>query len=325
MKKRLASGAWISVVSITLLILCVSPADASQTGESPDQVTLQLKWVHQFQFAGYYAAAEKGYYRKAGLKVGIVQAKPGMDTMAEVLDGKADFGVGATEVVPLRAQGKPVVVLAVIFQRSPVILIARKDAGIGNVKDIKGKRVMIEPNDAQLFAYLKKEGVPRSSLRIIPHSMSIRELIDKKVYAMSAYTSDEPFDLKKAGVPFLSFSPESAGIDFCGDLLFTAEEQIRKHPKRVRGFIEAGLKGWKYALDHPEEIIDLIMTKYKSPRSKEHLEFEAEQIRKAVSPETVAIGTVSPKRWKKIADTYADLGMIPRDFSLKGLFYEQKP
>lgn len=323
MKKRLAIGSWLGVVWLVLAMLWVPPGEASRTGKALDQVTLQLKWRHQFQFAGYYAAAEKGYYRNAGLEVTIMEAKPAMDPMATVLDGKADFGVGTTKVIPLRAQGKPVVVLSTIFQHSPAILIALKDGGIGSVTDLKGKRAMIEPDDALLFAYLKKEGVPRSSLKLIPHSMGVRDLIDKKVAAMSAYTSDEPFDLKEVGVPFLSFTPRSAGIDFYGDLLFTTEEQIRKHPKRVKSFLEASLKGWKYALDHPQELIDLILTKYRTPKSKEFLEFEAVQIRKAVSPETAKLGTSSSERWKKIADEYANMGMIPRDFSLKGLFYKK--
>src|SRR3990167_5837791 len=91
-----------------------------------DAVTLQLKWTHAFQFAGYYAAKERGYYREAGLDVRINEALPGSDPVKTVLDGKAEFGVGTSALLLERKAGKPVVALAVIFQNSPYVLITRQ-------------------------------------------------------------------------------------------------------------------------------------------------------------------------------------------------------
>jgi two-component system sensor histidine kinase/response regulator len=153
--KRFRRTVWVWTATLLVFFLTAAEARSPETGKgrSLDSVTLQLKWTHQFQFAGYYAALEKGYYRDAGLDVTIVPAKPDSEPMQEVLDGKAEFGVGTTDVVLLRDQGKPVVVLAVIFQHSPLVLIARKNAGIESIHDLKGKRVMIEPHSAELLAY----------------------------------------------------------------------------------------------------------------------------------------------------------------------------
>ncbi len=103
-----------------------------------EKVRLQLKWQHQFQFAGYYSAKEKGYYQEAGLDVGIIPCPPGVDPVQEVLLGKAEFGVGSTELLLLRERGAPLVVLAVIFQHSPLALMTLKNNGLQSIHDLAG-------------------------------------------------------------------------------------------------------------------------------------------------------------------------------------------
>lgn len=97
-----------------LTVFSIQPQPVLDSGR-PARVKLQLKWKHQFQFAGYYAAIEKGFYKEAGLEVELIEARPGIDPIQSVLDGKADFGVGTTDLVLHRKKGQPVVVLAVIF------------------------------------------------------------------------------------------------------------------------------------------------------------------------------------------------------------------
>ncbi len=241
-KSQKIIGLWTAALFIFLLA-----AGESRCAEGKDitldSVTLQLKWTRQFQFAGYYAALEKGYYREAGLDVSIVPARPGLEPMSEVLHGKAEFGVGTTDVVLLQAKAEPVVVLAVIFQHSPLVLPVRKDAGVTSIHDLKGRRVMMEPHSAELLAYLESENLAASQLTLVPHSCDTKDLISGKVDAMSAYSTDEPFDLLRSGIDFLKFSPRSGGIDFYGDLLFTTDRQVRKHPRRVKAFLTASLRG----------------------------------------------------------------------------------
>jgi ABC-type nitrate/sulfonate/bicarbonate transport system substrate-binding protein len=161
------------VLFLLLAALLSLPASALE------KVTLQLKWKHQFQFAGYYAAQEKGYYREAGLDVSIVEAGPETDPVREVLDGRAQFGVSNSALILARVRGKPVVALAVIFQHSPFILAARRDDGIRTVHDLVGKRLMVEPHADEVFAYLRKEGVSEKLLQILPHSFDHQDLIDR--------------------------------------------------------------------------------------------------------------------------------------------------
>ncbi|NWJ40984.1 MAG: diguanylate cyclase [Geothrix sp.] len=304
------------------LVLCLLLGLALRAEKAPERVVLQLKWQHQFQFAGYYAAREQGYYREAGLDVAIVEADPILDPVREVVEGRAHFGVSNSGLLLARLQGQPVVVLAAIFQHSPLVLIARTDVGIGSVHDLVGRRLMLERHAEELLAYLQQEGVPLPSLQPMGHSFDPTDLLQGRTDALSAYSSDEPFFLDRAGFRYQTFTPRSAGIDFYGDNLFTTEAEIRRHPDRVRAFREASMRGWRYAMTHPEAVADLILARYGRSHSREHLLFEARQMAPLLRPELVEMGYMHEGRWQHIADTYADLGLLPRPYSLQGFLYD---
>ena len=269
---------------VCLLAICCLPCIPQALARDPglDKVTLQLQWTHQFQFAGYYAAKEKGFYRDAGLDVELLELKPGMDSVQEVADGRADFGVGVTSLLLARQEGKPVVLLANIFQHSALALAMRHESSIDPVHTLKGKRVMLDSTDDEIVAFLTKEGLPPKSYERLAHSLNTQDLQAGKVDAVSVYLTDKHEDLEQAGVPFILLAPRSAGIDFYGDNLFTSEAQIREHPARVIAFRDASLKGWEYAMDHPEEIIDLILKKYSGRLERDHLAFEAQEMKELI-------------------------------------------
>ncbi|KAB2925216.1 MAG: response regulator [Dechloromonas sp.] len=302
------------------LILCPALASPAAAAES---LTLQLKWTHAFQFAGYYAAEAMGYYRDAGLEVTIKAARPGDDVVGEVVAGRANFGVGSSSLLLERKAGKPVVVLAAIFQHSPQVLVARQTAPNQSVHDLVDKRVMFEPQTDELTAYLKREAIPLDRVERLPHSFSPQDLIDGKVDAITAYSTNEPYFLLRAGLEFLVFTPRSVGIDFYGDNLFTSEAELRAHPERVRAFLEASLRGWEYALDHPDEIIELIASRHAPGISREFLRFEAEKMIPLIRRDLVAIGYMNAGRWRHIADTYAEIGMLPAGFQLDGFLHQK--
>ena len=307
---------------LTLLAACLLPTG---TAWALEKVTLQLKWTHAFQFAGYYAAIEKGYYREAGLDVQLREATPGVDPLAAVMANEAQYGVGTSSLLLARKAGKPVVVLAVIFQHSPLVLVTRKDdkrRGIPVIQDIAGKRVMIEPQSDELFAYLKQEGILPEHLHQQPHSFRPNDLIEGRVDAMSAYVSNELFYLDRSDFAYQVFSPRMGGIDFYGDNLYTTEQELRTHPERARAFREASMRGWQYAMQHPEEIADLILARYSRQNPRDFYLFEAQQMVPLIRTDLIEAGYMSRGRWHHIADTYADLGLLPKDYDLAGFIYE---
>jgi diguanylate cyclase (GGDEF)-like protein/PAS domain S-box-containing protein len=283
-----------------------------------DAITLQLKWTHAFQFAGYYAAQEQGYYREAGLSVTIKEALPGIDPVKEVTDARADFGVSTSSLLLERNAGKPVVVLAAIFQHSPYVIIAHQTQSIHDLID---KRIMIEPQANELLGYLKSEGIPLDRIKKIEPSYDLQDLISKKVDAISAYTINQPYYLDRANFSYQIYTPRSVGIDFYGDNLFTSEQEIFKFPERVKAFRAASLRGWQYAMDHPEEITNLILAKYTQRHPRQFLLFQAKQMAALIHPELIEIGYMNPGRWRHIADTYAEIGMLPKDIPLEDFLY----
>lgn len=237
--------------------LAASPGSAAGT-----PVTLQLKWYHNFQFAGYYAAEAQGYYRAAGLDVRIKEGAPAIQSVEEVLSGRAQFGVTDASLLLARANGKPVVALGAVFQHSPEVLLVRLHKLGPDLDGLAGKRVMVGDADADVLAFLRKKELPPQRLVIVPHSFKVQDLIEGRVDAMSAYSIDQPYFLDRVGFPYQMFSPRSAGIDFYGDTLFTDDKELRAHPETVKAFRAASMHGWQYAMAHQEELVDLILDRY---------------------------------------------------------------
>lgn len=312
------------LVHALALALCW-PASPTCGGEARESVTLQLKWQHQFQFAGYYAAKEKGFYRAAGLDVRILEAVPGMDPVQEVLSGRAQFGVGTSELMLNRQRGDPVVVLGAIFQHSPLSLVTLAESGLDNIHKLAGRRLMIEPNSAELFAYLLREGFTANAFRLQFHGQSVEALLAGETDALSVYSTDETYVLKRHKRAYNLFSPRMGGIDFYGDNFFTLQSRIESSPKQVEAFRLATLQGWKYAMQHPEEIADLIYRQYSQRHDPEHLRYEAEEMRQLMRPDLVDPGYMNVGRWRHMAETYRQLGLLSANFDVEPMLYFSRP
>jgi len=321
------SARFAAIISANFLFIIVTIQGVlfySSPSYALEKVTLQLKWHHQFQFAGYYVAKELGYYKEAGLDVKIEPASTNQDPIANVLDGGAQYGVGSSDLLLARNSGKPVVVLAVIFQHSPYVLLAMQRNGFNNIQDLVGKRVMLDPYATEIVAYLKKSGIPLNRLiQLNLNDYSAQDLISGKADAYAGYSTNDPWYLDKAGASYLTFTPRSEGIDFYGDNLFTTESEIKEHPERVKAFLEASLKGWRYALKNPEKTADLMIEHgYFPANEREKLLFEADKTSKLIYADLIQVGHINEGRWQHIAETYADLKMLPSNFSLDGFLYK---
>lgn len=285
-------------------------------------VTLQLKWRHQFQFAGYYVAQERGYYREAGLEVRLVEAQPGLEPIEEVLKGRAEFGVGTTDLLLYRHRGQPVVALAAVFQHSPVALMTRAGSGVRSVADLSGKKVMVEPHSAELRAFMSRQGLGKGAVDELVHTFDPRDLIEGRAEAMSVYVTDEPWNLSTEGVPYSLFTPRSVGIDFYGDILFTTDDLVRHQPELVEAFRSASMRGWHAAMADPVAAVKLVLARSQR-KSAAQLHFEADAMAPLLQMELVEPGYMSPTRWREIADVYAEVGMLPANAEFDGLLYSK--
>ncbi len=286
-----------------------------------ERVSLQLKWFHQFQFAGYYAAKEKGFYEEEGLFVEIHQRDTKKNYLEEVFSGKAEYGVSDPTLIKHFSDGKPVVALAAIFQHNPMVLATRQDSGILSPYELKGKKVMLSHtlDDAAITSMISAAGVALDSFEMLPQSYRYEDLIERKVDAISTYLTDQPYFFKQKGVAINILSPLSFGIDMYGDILFTTRGEIEKHKGRAERMKRASIRGWEYALEHPDEIIELILKKYPQKWfDKDRLTYEARETKKLITPNAIPIGELKSARLYQALHIYKNLGYIKDELSLDG-------
>jgi len=311
------------IYSIILLLSLFFPgvADASEN----EKVTLQLKWFHQFQFAGYYAAKEKGFYQNLGLDVDIKEKQSDLNNIEQVISGEAQYGVADSVLILYKIRKKPIVIVSPIFQHSPSVLIALKKSGINSPYELNDKNISFYQNDADGFSILAM----LNQLNIKPNLIRKREkddylkLINGDVDLTPAYLSNELFHFKTQKIDVNIIDPMNYGIDLYGDMLFTNENEVNNHPDRVKRFKEATLKGWEYALNNKEEIIQLIYNKYNTNKSLEHLRYEANAIDKIISKETIPIGSIDKGRVQYISNLYKKYGLAEDFLNIKDFIFEE--
>ncbi len=319
---------YLFVILFCMTILAASALSARpDTPGKPDAVTIQLKWTHQFQFAGYYAALEKGFYAEEGLNIIIKERHKTKDPVDCVLDGEAEYGVYDTSLLLYRAEGKPVVLLAQIFQHSPHIFVSKKGSGIMSPYEMKGKKVMYpvkSRDNAPLLAMLTETLGDISQIISVPQSFNYEDFISGEVDVTTAYITIGPHYYRQRGIPVNIINPQSYGIDFYGDNLFTTEKEINKHPERVNKIIRATLRGWTYALEHKDEIIKIMFNKYYPKANRETLSFEANMTEMMILPDLIPMGEVNPNRYQRIADTYKRLGIMQENIVPEGFIYKKQ-
>jgi signal transduction histidine kinase len=290
------------------------------------KVTLQLSWLHQFQFAGYYVAKERGFYKDAGIDVEIKEFDADTDLSSVIEKKKADIAVGRSSLLVDKAEGRDVVALGAIFQQSPLMLLVRDDTGINSVKDLKNRTVMLTDDakgTASIMAMLFSNGLTSKEITILPHSFDLDDLINKKTDAMASYTSNEPIRLQERGVGYKIFHPKDYGFSFYSDILFTSSAFIRKNPKLTKDFYEASIRGWVYAFDHITETAELIYKHYNTQnKSLIQLIKEGEALKRLAYCENGTIGRMDRNQLEDMVKVYKVLGFITKDIDTDSFVYE---
>lgn len=290
-----------------------------------EKIVLQLKWFHQFQFAGYYAAKEKGFYDEVGLNVEIRQRDLKYNNIDEVINGNAQYGVADSILILYRLKQQPVVIVSPIFQHSPSVFISLKKSNISSVYELNNKDILFYPNDTDgfsLLAMIKKFDLDVNLVRE-RYKDDYMRLINNEVDVMPAYIANEPFLFKEKGYDVNIINPTNYGFDMYGDMLFTNEDEAKNNPIRVEKFKEATLKGWKYALENKEEIIQLINEKYSKEKSIEHLRYEANAIDSLINKDVTPLGYLDQGRIRYISEMYEYYGLTESKKDLNDFLFDE--
>ncbi len=291
-------------------------------------VVLQLRWDHQFQFAGYYAALWNGYYDEVGLDVeirsAIVDAGTVVSAVDEVVEGRADFGIGATDIAYSRARGAPLVITASVFQRSATAFFSRPGLAVRTPADLVGLRVsrrLGDMVDIEFQAMLLAEGIDPSAVEPFRFDQSkgyLAGFYSGDLDVIPGYVIGTPHEGAELGMELGVLRPIDYGVDFYGDSLFTTERLVQRDPKLVEDFTAASLRGWRYALENPDDVAERIIQSF-SPRFPIEnwpgfVRFQIQPVQKLTLHEVIEIGNVNPARWRRMHEMLVDLGMAEGEF-----------
>ena len=304
---------------MALIFIMSIPISAYSSNE---KIRVQLSWHHQFQFAGYYAAIAKGFYQNKGIDVELNPIQQGMSPVTEVIENRAQFSLSGIGLLVDLVEGKKISAIAATFQNSPKVFLTTELSKIKKIQDIKDKRVMLSPGNQslELLVLLKKVELMHEIDRL-ESSFNINDLVKGNTDIFNAYLSNEPYLLEQMGVTPKIFNPKDYGIDFYGDVIFATQEYIKDNPEIVAAFREATIEGWQYAINHPEEIIKLILKDYTTIKTKDHLRYEANIIREIMMLDVVEIGHMNKSRWNRNLEQLKSIGLIKPPINLDEFIY----
>jgi NitT/TauT family transport system substrate-binding protein len=240
--------------------------------------SLRLKWLPQTQFAGFYYALDKGYYKDEGIDLKINPGGPNLLTENLVATGADTFGVsgGTDSVLASIDKGMPIVSIGVDHQITPFVFVTRKDGPIKTLKDFQGKHVQTWYTGSQyvLYGMLANAGVDRASVDIQPQQVSVTPFINGDVDVITATWYNELYTIKqRVGADKLRlFVAEDSGITFPRDTLIVSKKTAASNPELIKGFLRASIRGWREAMKHPAEATDIVM-KLAPTLDRAHQEF----------------------------------------------------
>ena len=256
---------------LTMTLAASAVALATFAAQAADEVTLQLKWVTQAQFAGYYVAQEKGFYDEAGLDVTINPGGPDIAPPQVIAGGGADVIIDwMPSALASREKGVPLVNIAQPFKRSGMMLTCRKETGIKAPQDFKGKTlgVWFFGNEYPFLSWMSQLGIPTKGgsdgVTVLKQGFNVDPILQKQADCISTMTYNEYWQVIDAGIPaeeLLVFKYEDEGVATLEDGLYVLEERLQDAAfvERMARFVKASMKGWDWARAHAEEAAMIVL------------------------------------------------------------------
>lgn len=270
--------------------------EAAEETEAPatkelEPLTLQLKWLPQSQFMGYYMAAAKGYYEEEGIDIEILPGGADIIPEQQVYNGVADVGVTwVSTLMKYQEQGWELTHVGQIFQKSAMLLVSKAATGIETTEDLKGKKVgsWFGGNEYEIYALLEANGIDRDKdLEMVQQDYTMNQLINDEIDATSAMIYNEYGLLLESGIAkedLHVFDMNDAGVAMLEDCLFVNSEWIAENEDLYVRFLRASIKGWADACADPAAAGQVVYDVDNSV-SLEHQVYMAEEIAKITVPE----------------------------------------
>lgn len=327
MKTKL-SVRWFSV--LVLLAVLISGCGGGKASAPKDKVTMQFAWLHTTEYAGFYLAVEKGYYADENLDVKLVAGGYGIDSVKEVTENRAQFGISrGTNMVVARSKGQDVIAVSTIFRKSPWFLGSLKEAGITTPQDLEGKTVGIETGDpnyienVQLMAMLKNLNVDTSKIKFVARDFAdpiVNDLQSGKTNVDAAmFGTEDPVKAQLRGVELNAIYYSDYGMDSYANLIFANGDFIKKNPDLTARFVRATLRGYQYALGHADEAVTATLKYDPKLDAKTETGMMKAEI-PVIDTGDQPIGWMDANVWQNTADILLAGGFIPSAVDVKSLF-----
>ncbi len=300
------------IKKVVMVLLTVGLAFSIQAA---DKVTIQLKWVTQAQFAGYFVAQDKGYYQAEGLDVTIKPGGPDIAPPQVIAGGGADVIIDwMPSALASREKGVALVNIAQIFKKSGMMLTCRKDSGIKSPSDFRGKTlgVWFYGNEYPFLSWMSKLGIPTTGgsngVKVLKQGFNVDPILQKQAECVSTMTYNEYWQIVDAGLSpseLVVYKYEDQGVSTLEDGLYVLEKNLRKKAfvSKMARFLKASIKGWKYAGDHPDEAADIVLENDDTgAQTEKHQRRMMREISKLVGNQPQGIGYLIPADYRRTVD-----------------------
>ena len=289
-------------------------APAASECTTPRPVKLQLQWFAQAQFAGYYAAKDKGFYTDACLDVTILEGGVDIVPQTQLAQGNADFAISwVPKALASREQGALITDVAQVFQKSGTLQVAWADSGIKSPADFKGKKIgnWGFGNEFEVFAAITKAGLdPATDVELVQQQFDMKGLLSREIDAAEAMTYNEYAQLLETKNPetgelykpedFTVISYEEQGVGMYQDAIWASQERLAEadYQALTQDFVTASLKGWIYCRDNAAECADIV-TANGSKLGKSHQLWMMNEVNKLIWPSPAGVGVIDPAAWDR--------------------------
>ena len=313
------------ILAMLLLVALLATCQPQEVKKPPDKVTVQLKWVHQANVAGFYVAQERGYYAEENIAVTLVEGGPDIDEEERVAAGQADFGMGAPDRIFVhRCQGEPTVAIAAIYRRNPLVFVTLADSGIERPADFLGRTVAIAGADGELQfeAMMNKLGLDIGQVDIVPYSYDYAPFYNGEVDITMAYATGGLIRMRQKGYQVNLIWPSDYGLHLYADTLITTDQLIAENPDLVTRFLRATLRGWREAIEDPEAAVAIIL-KYAKEADPELQTQMMEASVPLVHTGEDQIGWMRAEVWQGMHDILLEQGILDEPVDLDKVYRMQ--
>ncbi len=313
-----------TAVALLVLVSILAACGPQEIEKPPDQVTVQLKWIHQAQFAGMYAADIEGFYAQENMDVTLNPGGPDMpadQTIADLVGGEADFAIiGGDRLLTARSRGEPIVAIAAVFQRNPYVYVSLKDSGIERPQDLVGKTIMVGPDaEIQHQALLRKFGIAPTAIEQIPYERDVTPLVTGQIDVHVVYRTGTGLAFDETGYALNWLWIEDYGFHSYVDTIVASEALVEKNPDLVERFLRATLKGWRYAIENPDEAVDLTWQRDPALSRDRQVRMVAAQTPLIHTGED-QIGWMRAEVWREMHDMLLEQGILDEPLDLARVY-----